>query len=44
MIDIEDCPPGTKIRQVQGLVDVKEWGTVLLEVDDANKKRIMKLH
>ena len=44
MIDVENCPPGTKIRQVQGDVDVKEWGTMLLEVDGANGKRIMKLH
>ena len=44
MTDVENCPPGTKIRQVQGVVDVEEWGTVLLEVDGANGKRIMKLH
>ena len=44
MINVEKCPPGTKIRQVQGVVDVQEWGTVLLEVDGANGKRIMRLH
>ena len=44
MIDVENCPPGTKIRQVEGVVDVKKWGTILLEVDGANGKRIMRLH
>ena len=27
MINVEKCPPDTKIRQVQGVVDVQEWGT-----------------
>ena len=44
LINDEKCPPGTKIRQVQGVVEVQEWGTVLLEVDGDNGKRIMKLH
>ena len=44
MIDVENCPLGTKIRQIQGVVDVKESGTMLLEVDGANGKRIMKLN
>ena len=44
MINVEKCPPCTKIRQVQGTVDVQEWGTVLLEVDGADGKRIMRLH
>ena len=43
MIEVRKCPPGTKIRQVQGVVKVVEWGTVLLEVDGADGKHIMKL-
>ena len=43
MIDVKPCPLGTKIRQVQGVVNVKEWGTVLLEVDGAHGKHVMKL-
>ena len=43
MIDVKPCPPGTRIRQVQGVVNVQEWGTVLLEVDGANGKHIVKL-
>ena len=43
MIDVGPCPPGTRIRQVQGVVDVAEWGTVLIEVDGADGKHIMKL-
>ena len=43
MIDVKLCPAGTRIRQVQGPMNVKEWGTVLLEVDDASGKHIMKL-
>ena len=43
MFNVEPCPPGTKIRQVQGFVDLKEWGTVLLEVDGENEKHIMQL-
>ena len=35
MIDVKPCPQETKIRQVQGVVNVEEWGTVLLEVDGA---------
>ena len=33
MFNVEPCPPGTRIRQVQGFLDVQEWGTVLLEGD-----------
>ena len=44
MINVEKCPPDTKIRQVQGVVNVQEWGTILLEVDGADGKRIMRLH
>ena len=43
MIEVENCPPGTRIRQVQGVVDVKEWGTVLLDVDGVQGKRLMRL-
>ena len=43
MIDVKLCPARTKIRQVQGVVNVQEWGTVLLEVDGANGKHIIKL-
>lgn len=43
MVDVEDCPPGTKIRQVQGTVDVRQWGTVLLQVDAAEGKKIIRL-
>lgn len=32
-----------RIQQVQGLVEVKEWGTVLLQVDGANGKRVIRL-
>ena len=43
MVNVTKCPPGTKIRQVQGVVEVKEWGTVLLQVDGADGKRTIKL-
>ena len=43
MIDVKPCPAGTRIRQVQGVVDVAEWGTVLLEVDGEHGKHVMKL-
>ena len=43
MVDVKPCPAGTKIRQVQGVVNVKEWGTVLLEVEGASDKHIIKL-
>lgn len=43
MIDVQPCPPGTRIRQVQGEVDVAEWGTLLIEVDGAEGKHVMKL-
>ena len=43
MVNIEPCPPGTRIRQVQGFVDVLEWGTVLLEVDGEHGKHVMHL-
>ena len=33
MINVCKCPPGTKIRQVQGTAVVEEWGSVLLQVD-----------
>ena len=43
MVNVEPCPPGTRIRQVQGFVDVQEWGTLLLEVDGEDGKHIMQL-
>ena len=43
MVNVEPCPSGTRIRQVQGFVDVQEWGTVLLEVDGEDGKHIMQL-
>ena len=43
MVNIEPCPPGTCIRQVQGFVEVHEWGTVLLEVDGEHGKHVMQL-
>ena len=43
MINVTKCPPGTKIRQVQGSVVVEEWGTVLLEVDGPGGKHVIKL-
>ena len=43
MVDVKPCPAGTRIRQVQGVINVKDWGTVLLEVDGANGKHIVKL-
>ena len=43
MINVTKCPPGTKIRQVQGSVVVEEWGTVLLEVDGTGGKHVIKL-
>ena len=43
MVDVEPCPPGTRIRQVQGFVNVEKWGSVLLEVDGERGKHIMQL-
>ena len=43
MIDVTKCPPGTKIKKFQESVDVKEWGTLLLQVDGEKEKRVMKL-
>ena len=43
MVNVEPYPPGTRIRRVQGFVDVKEWGTILLEVDGEDGKHIMQL-
>ena len=43
MVKVEPCPPRTRIRQVQGFVDVQEWGTVLLEVDGEDDKHIIQL-
>ena len=43
MINVTQCPPGTTIRQVQGTVDVEEWGSVLLQVDGSEGKRVIRL-
>ena len=43
MIKVTKCPPDTKIRQVQGTVDVEEWGSVLLQVDGSEGKRVIRL-
>ena len=43
MVDVKPCPAGTRIRQVQGVVNVRDLGTVLVEVDGANGKHIVKL-
>ena len=43
MFNVEPCPPGTRIRQVHGFVGVKEWGTVLLEVDGEHGKHVIQL-
>ena len=32
MIEVEKCPPGTRIRQVQGVVDVKDVVRVMLSM------------
>ena len=44
MLNVEKCPPGTKIRQVHRVVDIHDWETLLLEVDGVDGKRIKKLH
>ena len=43
MVNVGPCPPGTRIRQVQGFVNVEEWGTILMEVDGEHGKHIMLL-
>ena len=43
MINVTKCPLGTTIRQVQGTVDVEEWGSVLLQVDGSEGKRLIRL-
>ena len=43
MVDDRPCPAGTRIRQVKGVVDVAEWGTVLIEVDGEHGKHTMRL-
>ena len=43
MVNVSKSPPGTTLRQVQGTVNVKEWGTVLLEVDSHEGNRVIKL-
>ena len=43
MINVTKCPPGTKIRQVQGTVFVEKWGSVLLQVDGEDGKKTIRL-
>ena len=43
MINVCKCPPGTKIRQVRGTVEVEKWGSVLLQVDGADGKHTIRL-
>ena len=43
MINVTKCPPGTTIRQVQGTVEVDEWGSVLLQVDGQDGKKTIRL-
>ena len=43
MINVRKCPPGTKIRQVQGTIAVEQWGSVLLQVDGADGKKTIRL-
>ena len=43
MVNVSKCPAGTALRQVQGTVNVEEWGTILLEVDSHEGKRVIKL-
>ena len=43
MINVTKCPPETTIRQVQGTVDVEEWGSVLLQVDGQDGKKTIRL-
>ena len=43
MFDIQACPPGMQISQVQGVIKVQQWGSVLLEVDGHSGKSVIKL-
>ena len=43
MFDIHDCLVGMEISQVQGVVKVQQWGTVMLEVEGDSRKRVIKL-
>ena len=43
MINVTKCPPGTTIRKLQGIVDVEEWGSVLLQVDGHDGKMTIRL-
>ena len=43
IFDIQDYPKGMKINFVQGVVKVKQWESILLEVDGDSGKRIIKL-
>ena len=43
MFDIQDCPVGMQINQVQGIIKVQQWGSVLLEVNGHSGKSVVKL-
>ena len=43
MFDIQNCPEGMKIHQVEGILKVQQWGSILLEVDGHSGKRVIKL-
>ena len=43
IFDVQNCPEGMQINQVQGVVKVKQWGSVLLEVDGDSGKRVIKM-
>ena len=43
MLDIHDCPEGMEINQVKGVVKVRQWGSVLWEVDGERGKHVIKL-
>lgn len=41
MVNVEKCPPGTTTRQLQGVVEVQDWGTLLLELDGVDGKTLI---
>ena len=43
MFDIHDCPDGMKINRVKGVVEVRQWGSVLSKVDGERGKHVIKL-
>ena len=43
MVNVCNRPPGTTLRQVQGIVAVEQWGSVLLQVDGEDGKKTIRL-